>query len=129
MTYVIIGSGPAGVCGAEAIRGRLPDVPVIMVSRDPAPAGSPVMLTYWLTGKYDSRRLYFRDDDWAEKNRITFKAGVEAVSLDPSAGRIVLDNAESLPYDRLLIASGTSATALPIPGGDSQGRRLFPSPL
>lgn len=125
MTFVIIGSGPAGVCGAEAIRSRLPDEPVIMVSGDSAPAGSPVMLTYWLTGKYDPRRLYFRDDDWAEKNRITLKAGVKAVSLDPSAGRIILDSAESLRYDRLLIASGTSATALPIPGGDSRGVGFF----
>lgn len=125
MTCVIIGSGPAGICGAEAIRSRLPDEPVIMVSKDSAPAGSPVMLTYWLTGKYDSRRLYFRDADWAEKNRITLKTGVEAVSLDPAAGRIVLDGAESLSYDRLLIASGTSATALPIPGGDSRGVGFF----
>ncbi|MDF1592128.1 MAG: FAD-dependent oxidoreductase [Desulfobacterales bacterium] len=125
MTCVIIGSGPAGVCSAEAIRSRLPDEPVIMVSKDSAPAGSPVMLTYWLTGKYDPRRLYFRDDDWAEKNCITLKTGVEAVSLDPTANRIFLDSKESLQYDRLLIASGTSATALPIPGGDSRGVGFF----
>lgn len=125
MTFVIIGSGPAGVCGAEAIRDHLPDEPVIMVSRDSAPAGSPVMLTYWLTGKYDPRRLYFRDAAWAEKNRIMLKTGAEVVSLEPSAGRIVLDNSEPLRYDRLLIATGTSATALPIPGTDSRGVGFF----
>jgi len=125
MTFVIIGSGPAGVCAAEAIRARFLDEPVIMVSRDSAPAGSPVMLTYWLTGKYDPGRLYFRDADWAEKNRITLKTGAEVVSLEPSAGRIVLDSGEPLLYDQLLIATGTSATALPIPGGDSQGVGFF----
>jgi len=125
MRYVIIGSGPAGVCGAEAIRGRLPDVPVIMVSRDPAPAGSPVMLTYWLTGKYAPRQLYFRDAEWARKYNITLKNGAEVVSLEPSAGRIQLNNAESIPYDRLLIATGTSAVPLPIPGSDSRGVGFF----
>ena len=125
MTSVIIGSGPAGVYAAETIRARLPDEPVIMVSRDSAPAGSPVMLTYWLSGKYDPRRLYFRDAAWAEKNRITLKTGAEAVSLETSAGRIVLGSGESLPYDRLLVASGTSAIALPFPGGDSQGVGFF----
>lgn len=125
MTFVIIGSGPAGVCAAEAIRARFLDEPVIMVSRDSAPAGSPVMLTYWLTGKYDPRRLYFRDVDWAEKNRITLKTGAEVVSLEASAGRIVLDSGESLLYDRLLIATGTLATTLPIPGGDLRGVGFF----
>ena len=125
MRFVIIGSGPAGVCGAEAIRSRLPDEPVTMVSKDSAPAGSPVMLTYWLTGKYAPRRLYFRDADWSEKYRVTLKTGAQVVSLEPSARRIVLDNAESIPYDRILIATGTSATPLPLAGGDSQGVGFF----
>jgi NAD(P)H-nitrite reductase large subunit len=125
MTFVIIGSGPAGVCGAEAIRARLPEQPVTMVSRDSSPAGSPAMLTYWLTGKYDPRRLYFRDAVWADKNRITLKADAEVVSLDPSAGHIVLNSGEPLRYDRLLIATGTSATALPLPGGNSRGVGFF----
>ena len=125
MTFVIVGSGPAGVSGAEAIRARRPESPVIMVSRDSAPAGSPVMLSYWLTGKYDARRLYFRDGAWAEKNSITLKAGAEVVALEPSAGRIVLDNGEALSYERLLIATGTSAIPLPIPGGDLPGVGFF----
>jgi len=125
MTFAIIGSGPAGVCAAEAIRARIPDKPVIMVSEDPEPAGSPVMLTYWMTGKYDSRRLYFRDPEWAEKNKITVKTGASVVSLEPSNGKIVLDNGEDLSFDQLLIASGTSATALPIPGSDAKGLGFF----
>ena len=43
-TVAVIGSGPAGVCAAEAIRARLPGEPLTMVSRDPAPAGSPVIM-------------------------------------------------------------------------------------
>ena len=125
MRFVIIGSGPAGVCAAEAIRRRHPQAPVVMVSKDPAPAGSPVMLTYWLSGKYDARRLYFRDASWADQNRILLKTDDSVVSLDPSAGRIVLKSAETLSFDRLLIASGTSATALPVPGRDAEGVGFF----
>ena len=125
MNFVIIGSGPAGVYAAEAIRARYPDEPVIMVSDDPAPAGSPVMLTYWLTGKYDPRRLYFRDPSWAEKNQITLKTGARVVALEPSAGQIFLDDAQRLSFDRLLIATGTSAIALPIPGSDANGVGFF----
>ncbi len=125
MNFVVIGSGPAGVCAVEAIRAHLPDAPVTMVSKDPAPAGSPVMLTYWLTGKYVTRQLYFRDPSWAEKNGITFKAGAGVTALDPSAGQIVLDDKKRLSYDRLLIATGTSAIPLPISGSNARGVGFF----
>lgn len=125
MRHVIIGSGPAGVCAAEAIRARSPEASITMVSQDPAPAGSPVMLTYWLSGKYDPRRLYFRDPSWAGKHRIMLKTGVSAVSVDSATGRVLLDNHQQLPFDRLLIASGTSAIPLPVPGSDAKGVGFF----
>ena len=51
MNFVIVGSGPAGIFAAEAIRRLDRESPVTMVTRDRQPALSPVMLSYWLAGR------------------------------------------------------------------------------
>ena len=47
MRSLVVGSGPAGIPTAEKMRKGDPDSPlVMMITTDPHPAYSPVMLTY-----------------------------------------------------------------------------------
>jgi NAD(P)H-nitrite reductase large subunit len=47
--------------------------------------------------------------------------GRKAVSLDTDGAKLKLDNGEEVPYDDLLIATGSSAVRPPIPGADGPG--------
>lgn len=121
LKYVIIGSGPAGIFAAEAIRMRDAEGTITMVSEDMTPAYSPVMLTYWMAGHLSQEMLLFRDPYWAEKKGIDVRPSSRAVSLDTASKKITLEDGHGIPYDRLLIATGASPISLPLPGKESRG--------
>jgi nitrite reductase (NADH) large subunit len=121
MKYVIVGSGPAGIFAAEAVRKRDPEGPVVMLTADRDPAHSPVTLSYWMAGGSPRDVLFFRNASWAEQMRIDLRTGAAAVSLNPALKRLALLDAAEVDYDRLLIATGATPISLPIPGVNSKG--------
>jgi NAD(P)H-nitrite reductase large subunit len=56
-------------------------------------------------------------DKWNVKSMF----GRKAVSLDTDGSKLKLDNGEEVPYDDLMIATGSSAVRPPIPGADGAG--------
>ena len=55
--YVIIGSGPAGISAAEAIRSQDSGVEIIMATEDPFGYYSRPGLAYWLSGELPETAL------------------------------------------------------------------------
>src|SRR5690606_40823785 len=47
--------------------------------------------------------------------------GTEATALDLGARSVMLDDGRSLPYDRLLLATGSDPRRIPLPGVDLDG--------
>ena len=121
MKYVILGSGPAGIFAVEAIRRRDPASPITLVTEEKAVAHSPVMLTYWIGGEVPRQGLFFRDASWPEKMKLDLHAGGRAVALSTQRKKVILEGGEEIPYDRLLIATGSSPLSLPLSGVDLQG--------
>ncbi|HSR11431.1 MAG TPA: FAD-dependent oxidoreductase [Thermodesulfobacteriota bacterium] len=121
MKHVIIGSGPAGIFAAEAIRRIDAGSPILMVSEDEETARSPVMLTHWIGGEVRRESLRFRDESWAEKNQVELRPQTRVAGVQSAARRITLSTGDELPFDRLLIASGSSPLSLPIPGVALEG--------
>jgi NAD(P)H-nitrite reductase large subunit len=119
--YLIIGGGPAGIFAAESIRMQDGENPVVVVSEDPGPAHSPVKLTYWMGGHLTRQELFFRDLSWAVRQGIDIRPNASVVSVDTSSKRITLAEGHTLPYDRLLIATGASPIVLSLPGKESKG--------
>ena len=99
MRFIIVGSGPAGIFAAEAIRKREQTHPITVVSQDYAIAHSPVMLTYWMAGNRPREIIFFRDASWAEKNMIEVKLGQQASAIDTTSKRLILANGEYISYD------------------------------
>src|SRR5690606_23030904 len=59
--------------------------------------------------------------EWYEENGITLHAGREVVRIDRARRRVVTADGFEAPYDRLLLATGSSPVILPLPGNDLPG--------
>ena len=119
MHHVILGAGPAGVIAAETLRKHAPHDTITLVGDEPDAPYSRMAIPYLLIGNVDERGTYLRkSDDHFERLRIEV-VRARAQSVNTSKREVLLDNGQSLTFDRLLIATGSRPVQLPIPGIDS----------
>lgn len=119
MHHLIIGNGPAGVIAAETLRKHAPATDIITLMGDePEPPYSRMAIPYLLHGAIDERGTYLRKnpDHFAAANIRTMTR--RALSVDTRGHWVRMDRAESIHYDRLLIATGSVPNRPPIPGID-----------
>jgi NAD(P)H-nitrite reductase large subunit len=118
--YVILGSGVAGIAAAQAIRSIDHTGPVSIISEDPFGYYSRPGLAYYLTGELGEDLLFpISKKDFRGLN-LQWHAS-QAGQILPAERRVVLNNRFSVPYDRLLIATGSLAAPLTSPGKDLSG--------
>lgn len=119
MRYVIIGNGAAGNAAAGMILAGDPAGRVVILSEE-THAFYFRPLIPGLIDKSIERRFLFPDQP-AERGRIERRLGEKAVGIEPGAKRVILESGEGIAYDRLLIATGSSARHLPVPGMETHG--------
>ena len=122
MKHVILGAGPAGVIAAETIRKHAPHDEILLVGDEPEPPYSRMAIPYLLIGNIgeDGTHLRHGADHYA-KLRIDVKRGVRATAVDTKARTVALDDGSTVPFDRLLIATGSRPASPPVPGIHSDG--------
>ncbi len=112
--YVIIGSGVAGYAAAEAIRARDLSADIRLVTDDPHGFYSRPGLAYLLSGEIPERFLFSTsEEDYHCLDLHWLKAHV--TRIETVEHKLNLDNGLSLPYDRLLVATGATARFPPLP--------------
>lgn len=121
MSYVIVGAGPAGVVAAETLRKLDPKGEVTLISGEAEPPYSRMAIPYLLTGNIDEAGTYLRKTDGHyDAAGITYRqASVTGVS--PDAKTLQLGGGDTLSYDKLLIATGSTPVKPPIEGLDQPG--------
>jgi NAD(P)H-nitrite reductase large subunit len=118
--YVIIGSGAAGISATEAIRCHDPDGSIILICEEPYGYYSRPGLAYYLTGEVVEHQLYpFSEQDFRRLKVQRLQARVTRIY--PAERQVELHNGASLPYDRLLIATGALAARAKLPGIEAEG--------
>jgi NAD(P)H-nitrite reductase large subunit len=118
MRHVILGNGPTGVVAAETIRKKSPTDEIVIVGDEHERPYSRMAIPYLLEGKIaESGTLLRHDPHHWERTGISL-VEARATAIDASAGRVSLSNGDALPYDRLLIATGSHPVRPPIPGMD-----------
>jgi NAD(P)H-nitrite reductase large subunit len=118
--HVIIGGGPAAINAVETIR----DIDngasrITLVSDEPAYAR--MVLPYWLAGRIPEQQVFTADDAYYDRLKVVRHIGRRATKIDPPGKTVTLDDGQTLPFDNLLIATGSSATIPPIPGANLPG--------
>ncbi len=113
VNYVIIGASAAGLNAARTVRDYAPEDGITVVSAD-TQVHSRCMLHRFLGGERTAEQLDFMPDGFFESAGIRWLKGRKAEKVDSSANTLVLDDGSSLPYDKLLIASGACYVVPPI---------------
>jgi NAD(P)H-nitrite reductase large subunit len=119
--HVIIGASAAGLAALEAIREVDKASAVTILCKEKGPLYSRVSLTHFLDGTVKVPGMNMRDPDYAKQMNAAILSGVAAVHVNPKARTVKLSNRKTLKYDTLLVASGSSAVVLPIPGVKLRG--------
>jgi 3-phenylpropionate/trans-cinnamate dioxygenase ferredoxin reductase subunit len=120
--FVIVGAGLAGAKAAETLREEGFDGPVVLVGEEPEPPYErPPLSKDYLLDKADRDASQVHAPDWYAEHGVDLRTGVRAERLDPAAHRVHLSTGETLPYAALLLATGSSARRLPVPGADLDG--------
>jgi 3-phenylpropionate/trans-cinnamate dioxygenase ferredoxin reductase subunit len=125
-TFVVVGAGLAGAKAVETLRGEGFDGSLVLVGAEPErPYERPPLSKQYLLGDADRDSAYVHAADWYTEQEVDLRTGVRAVRLDPAAHHVELDSGERLPYRKLLLATGSSARRLPLPGADLDGVRYL----
>ena len=119
---VIVGAGHAGGSAAAFLRQYGYQGPIAIVGDEPvAPYQRPPLSKAWLKGEADAESLMLRPLTFYAEQNIALILDVKVTALDRAARTLRLSDGRSLPYDNLILATGSRARPLPVPGADLKG--------
>ncbi len=120
--YVIVGGGLAAASAIEGIRDLDKDGEITVVSAErELPYHRPPLSKGYLAGRDQFEAVRIHDALWYRDNRVRYRLGVEAKSVHMKKRSVTLASGERLEYDKLLLATGSHARPLPVPGADTPG--------
>jgi NAD(P)H-nitrite reductase large subunit len=118
MKHVIIGNGPTGLVAAETIRRLQPDAEIALIGDEREPPYSRMAIPYFLHGNITDTGTHLRKaHDHYARNKIHLIEG-RVTKVDATTKQIEFTDGERLPYDTLLIATGSQPIRPPVPGMD-----------
>ena len=116
---VIVGGGAAGFAAAEMLRRQAFRGSIVMLSNDAAPpVDRPNLSKDYLAGSAPEDWLPLRPDGFYAEAGIDLRLESNVASIDTKARDVVIAGGGTIPYDRLLLATGAEPVRLPIPGAD-----------
>jgi 3-phenylpropionate/trans-cinnamate dioxygenase ferredoxin reductase subunit len=115
-TFVIVGGGLAGAKAAEALRDGGFDGELVLFGSEPErPYERPALSKGYLLGKDTRDSVFVHPADWYPEHNVDLRAGVTVAMIDPAA-HLVTFAGGTLGYDKLLLATGSSARRVDLPG-------------
>ena len=121
MRYIIIGGSAAGISAVEAIRSIDQTSPIELFSSEGTPFYSRVLLSYYIAGVITKEELHFRPLEFFADNKVKAHLGQRVDKVLPESKSIRMEDGREYPFDRLLIASGSSPKIMEVPGKDKKG--------
>jgi 3-phenylpropionate/trans-cinnamate dioxygenase ferredoxin reductase subunit len=119
---VIIGAGQAGGEAALRLRAGGFEGAVTVIGEEPLPPYQrPPLSKKYLSGEWDQDRLLLRDREAYAQEKLVLRLGAAATAIDRAAKTVRTDDGQDIAYDALILATGSRARALPVPGADLPG--------
>jgi len=99
--YVIIGNSAAGIGGVTGIRKEDKAGSILLISNEKYHTYSRPLISYWLQGKVTRENMSYRDDRFYEDNQCETRLGVAVTNIDANQKQLILDNGETVEYEKL----------------------------
>ncbi|RLF78192.1 NADH oxidase, partial [Thermococci archaeon] len=121
MRIVVIGSGTAGSNFALFARKLDRKAEIIVIGKEKTMQYSPCALPFVLSGKIPKLEdIIVFPNEFYEKQKIQMMLDAEAKEIDRKRKVVITDKGE-VPYDKLILATGSKAFVPPIKGVENDG--------
>jgi NAD(P)H-nitrite reductase large subunit len=122
--HVIVGGGTAGINAITTIRQYDRGASEIILVAAERPYAR-MVLPYYLKGTISESHVYTATPTRLQSLDVQAYIGQRATQLDTTASVVTLDDGTELPYDDILIATGSSPVRPPVPGATGPGIHSF----
>jgi NAD(P)H-nitrite reductase large subunit len=113
MRYVIIGGGIAGTTAAEELRKLDQNAEISLITEEFHALYSRVLLPHYIKGKIPRERVFLKKETWYQEQNIEWIRGEIVSRVDTKNKHVEFFDGGELPFDVLLIASGSEVKLLP----------------
>ncbi|WP_319825003.1 NAD(P)/FAD-dependent oxidoreductase [Thalassovita sp.] len=119
---VVVGAGQAGASLVARLRAKGFEGAITLIGAEPVPPYQrPPLSKKYLLGEMDLERLFLRPLTFYDEQGITLRLNTRVDALDRAAKEVVI-GAERIPYDALVLTTGSAPRRLPAAiGGELQG--------
>ncbi len=119
---VIVGAGQAADQAVHTLRRKGFTGKLVVIGDEPwLPYQRPPLSKKYLAGALERDRLVLRPQQFYIEHSVGTHLGRRVQEISREARRVRLDDGSVVPYDALLLATGSRPRPLPIPGADLAG--------
>jgi 3-phenylpropionate/trans-cinnamate dioxygenase ferredoxin reductase subunit len=119
---VIVGAGQAAVQAVDTLRRRGFAGKLTLIGAEPLPPYQrPPLSKKYLAGALERERLLLRPAKFFADHAVTTHFGRRVTDLAPRERHVRLDDGLVVPFDALMLATGSHPRRLPVPGADLEG--------
>jgi NADPH-dependent 2,4-dienoyl-CoA reductase/sulfur reductase-like enzyme/ferredoxin len=118
---VIVGNGIAGMTAADHVRRRHPDCSIDVVADELHPLYNRMGISRLVYGRSAMQGLHLLPDSWYDERRVTTWLNTQASRIDRERRVLRLATGDELPFDRLILATGSAARVPGMAGLDREG--------
>jgi nitrite reductase (NADH) large subunit len=123
---IIVGAGMAATRFVEELTKSAPGRYTIhVIGEEPQLAYNRVLLSTVLAGEMTRDEIELKPAQWWRSVGVDVISGRRATRINVGARRVELDGGETLAYSKLVLATGSRAIRLAIPGADLDGVHTF----
>jgi nitrite reductase (NADH) large subunit len=113
---VVVGAGIAGVSAAETLRKFAPQADITLISAETHLPYYRLNLTRYLAGEIHADQLSLHPEIWYNIHNIRLLRNTAAQALDLGNNELILSDESRIPFDRLVLTTGSRPFVPPFPG-------------
>jgi nitrite reductase (NADH) large subunit len=123
---VVVGNGMAAMRTVEELLTLAPErYDIAVIGAEPHPNYNRIMLSSVLAGEKSVDEIVINPHGWYDEHGVTLLTGHPVAAIDRAAKTVSLSGAGDIPYDKLLLGTGSKPLAPPIPGLQLPGVHAF----
>jgi assimilatory nitrate reductase electron transfer subunit len=126
MRVVVVGNGMAATRLVEELVARDAGLEITVVGDEPGPSYNRILLSAVLEGTHPEAEIELQDRDFHADHGVALLTGVRVARIERESREVVLEDGRRLPYDRVVLATGSIPTLPPIRGLVTPEGRLHP---